>query len=139
MGQGTTREWTSKPQALLLLLESRVWRGSLPGAETPFPSLGTWLMWALGFVLFSGYKQGQSDLLLPHSPDGPAAPQRRVLCHRGAPRALLRSAPPGHQTLPQGSEGEVSSQHGAGTPLNRTVLSFLICNVEVTEATSQGC
>ncbi|TKC33330.1 hypothetical protein EI555_007310, partial [Monodon monoceros] len=51
-------------------------------------------------------KQGQSDLLLPHSPDGPAAPQRRVLCHRGAPRALLRSAPPGHQTLPQGSEGE---------------------------------
>ena len=58
-------------------------------------------------------KQGQSDLLLPDSPDGPAAPQRRVLRHRGAARALLRNAPPGHQTLPQGPEGEVSAPcHG---------------------------
>lgn len=63
----------------------------------------------VGFALVSSQaEQGQSDLLLPHPPDGSAAPERCVLCHRGATGRLLGSAPIDHPTLPQDPEREVS-------------------------------
>lgn len=63
----------------------------------------------MGFALVpSQAEQGQSDLLLPYPSDGSAAPQCCVLRHRGASGRLLGSAPADHQTIPQGSEREVS-------------------------------
>lgn len=80
----------------------------------------------MGFLFWFCFqvKQSQSDLLLPHSPDGPAASQRRVLRHRGAARGLLRYAPSHHQTVPQGSEREVSVKCVTGTSRNNSVPQF---------------
>lgn len=72
------------------------------------------------FCFYLQVKQSQSDLLLPHSPDGSASSQRCVLCHRGAPRGLLCHAPSRHQAIPQGSEREVSVKHVAGTSLSNS-------------------
>lgn len=114
MGTSKGERASNKPPLGLLLTGGVSRRLSSWGGDPHCPFLEAWLILDVLFCVCSQVKQSQSDLLLPHPPDGPAPSQRCVLRHRGAARGLLRHAPSCHQTVPQGSEGEVSLKRVAG-------------------------
>lgn len=52
---------------------------------------------------------GQSDVPVSHTPDGPAAAQRRLLRHGGATADLLGRPQVDHHSVHQSAEGRVSA------------------------------